>query len=93
MEQAIIRVKMLATTVGSVNGWRIDTFHAGQEYDLPYNLARSFVDGGKAQRAGKTDDKAEVGAPENKVAPAQTEKPEPAPAPVHRHHHRRTRQT
>jgi len=38
-----MKIRMLKTTQGSLNGINLTTFQAGEEYDIPEQLAEVFV--------------------------------------------------
>jgi hypothetical protein len=68
----MVKIKMLATKLGSPDGRTVHTYARGEQYELPDDLAKVFVDEGwgkqvqaKARKQG--DAKKDKGAaPENK---------------------------
>ena len=77
------KVKMLAPTPGSEDGVSINLYQAGQEYDLPEGLAKSFVEHMRVAsyvRSRKAPPATEVAPSETaveEVAPEVKEEPEP----------------
>lgn len=77
-----MKIKMLETQRGSVDGCRVDSYEQGAEYDLSATqgereLAAAFVGAGMAKEVGA--DQAKQGAPE--VATVEQNAPDEQPTP------------
>jgi hypothetical protein len=73
-------VKIVKTTPGSPDGIHVKKYEAGQSYELPENLAQTFVGMGVAEiiiEEVEPEKKSSGAAPQNKsVAPSQTKEDE-----------------
>lgn len=57
---------MLSTARGSINGYEVTYFNKGIEYDLPTDLAKSFIGTGEAEQVVAPAVKDAGAAPSNK---------------------------
>lgn len=66
------RVKMLCTVPGSFDGYTVQTFIKGREYDMPDDLVQNLINGGMVELV--LDNKAIQTAPEKKKSNVQPKK-------------------
>ena len=68
-----MRLKMLRDDRGSPNGIAVEDYKAGEEYEIPYSLARVFIHLGSAIEitVAESEEKAIASAPENASAPVK----------------------
>ncbi len=82
-----MRIRMLKTTRGAADGFTVQTYEAGQSYELPetlraMDLARVFMAAGWAKLEGGPVDVLPVPAPAPAVEPEPEVEVDPEPAPV-----------